>query len=127
MRRRVMAPDRGAARAIDAKLQRRADLQGTLLRLAQMREEIAGLFLRVGDTELDALTAEHAGVADLAARLRVKRRLVHDDSAGLACLQAVDFLAVFHERRDRAFGCLGLVAKEFGGTELFAERKPHAL
>src|SRR5436309_4832565 len=127
MRRRVMAPYRGAAGVIDAKLQRRADLQGTLLYLAQMHEEIAGLFLRVGDAESDAVTAEHAGIADLAARFRVERRLVHDDGAGLACLETVDLLAVFHQRRHRAFGGLGLVAQEFGGTEFFAQRKPYAL
>ena len=92
-----------------------------------MHEQIAGLLLRVGDAEAHAVAAQHAGVADLAAGLRVERRLVQHDRAALARLQAVDLLAVLHQRRDHAFGGLGLVAEEFGRAELFAQREPDGL
>ncbi len=70
---------------------------------------------------------EHAGVADLAAGLRVERRLVQHDRAGLAGLEARGFLAVLHQRGDHAFGALGLVAQKFGGPELLAQREPDRL
>ena len=41
--------------------------------------------------------------------------------------EAVDVLAVLHQRRDHAFGALGLVAQKFGGAEFFAQRKPDVL
>ena len=92
-----------------------------------MHEEIAGLLLGIGDAEAHALAGHHAGVADLAAGLRIKRRLVQDDRAGLAGLQAFDLVAVLHQRADHAFGGLGLVAQEFGGAEFLAQRKPDVL
>ena len=79
MRRGVMGADRGAPGVIDFERQRRAGLQRALLHRAEMHEEIAGLLLRVGDAEAHALAGHHAGVADLAAGLRVKRRLVQHD------------------------------------------------
>ncbi len=104
---------------VDFELQRCTHLQRTLLHRADMHEKIAGLLLHVGDAELDALARQHTGIADLAAGLRVKRRLVQHDRAALAGLQAIGVLAVLHQRGDHAFGALGVVAEEFGGTELF--------
>ena len=127
MRRRVMRADRRTARVIDFELQRGADLQRALLHRAEMHEEIAGLLLRVGDAELDALAGHQAGVADLAAGLRIKRRLVQHDRAALAGLEAVGILAVLDQRGHHAFGALGVVAEEFGGAEFFAQRKPDVL
>ena len=112
---------------IDLELQGGAHLQRALLHWAQMHEEVAGLLLGVGDAELDALARQQAGVADLAAGLRIERRLVEHDRTALAGLQAVGILAVLHQRRHHAFGALGLVAEEFGGAELFAQRKPDVL
>src|SRR6202008_3015263 len=59
--------------------------------------------------------------------LRIERGLVQDHRSALAGFQAVDLLAVLHERRDYALGALGLVAKEFGCAELLAQREPDAL
>ncbi len=112
---------------IDIELQRGAGLQGALLHGAQMHEEIAGLFLGLGDADSHALAAHHAGVADLAAGFRIERRLVQDDRARLARLEALDLLAVFHQRTDHALRGLGLVAQKLGGAELFAQRKPDVL
>ena len=89
-----------------------------------MHEEIAGFLLRVGNAEFDALARHQAGVADLAAGLRIERRLVEYDRAALAGLEGVGLLAVFHERRDHALGALGFIAQEFRGTEFFAQREP---
>jgi hypothetical protein len=58
---------------------------------------------------------------------RVERRLVQHERAGLAGLEAVDFLAVLDQRADHAFGVLGLVAEEFGGAELLAQAEPDVL
>ena len=124
MRRRVMRADRRAPGVIDLELQRRADLQRALLHRAEMHEEIAGPLLRVGDAEFDALAHHHAGVADLTAGLRIKRRLVENDRSGLAGLEAVGILAVLHQRGHHALGALGLIAQEFGGAEFLAQRKP---
>ena len=59
--------------------------------------------------------ADGAGVADLAARFAVERRLVGDDHhrAGLG---AVDRLAVDDQRRDHALGMRRGVAQELGGA-----------
>ena len=127
MRRRVMRADGGTAFVIHFELQRGADFQRPLLHRAEMHEEIAGLLLRIGDAEFDAVADHHAGVADLPAGLRIKRRLVQNDRAALAGLEAVGFLAVLHQRRDHAFSGLGLVAQKFGGAEFLAQRKPDAL
>src|ERR1700734_2905438 len=92
-----------------------------------MREQVAGLLLGFGDAEADALAGHHAGIADLAARLRIKRRLVHNDRAALAGLEAFDLVTFLYQRAYHALGGLGLVAQEFGGAEFFAQRKPDIL
>ncbi len=67
MRRGVMRTDRRAPRMIHFQRQRGARLQRAQFDGAEMHEQIAGLLLRIGDPELDALADHHAGVADLAA------------------------------------------------------------
>ena len=126
MRRRVIGPDRRASGVIDIELQCRSRLQGALLHRAQMHEQIAGLLLGLGDTEAHALAGHHTGVADLTAGLRIERRLVQHDRARLARFEAFDLAAILHQRADHAFGGLGLIAEEFSGPELLAQREPHA-
>ncbi len=109
---------------IDIELQCRAGFQRALLDGAEMDKEIAGLLLRIGDTKTHAFADHHAGVADLTAGFRVKRRLVQHDRAALARLELVDRRAVLYQRADHAFGGFGLVAEEFGGAEFFVQRKP---
>src|SRR5882757_7109842 len=89
-----------------------------------MYEQVAGPLLGIGDAESHALASQHAGVADLAAGLRVERRLVQHDRAALAGLEAVDLGTVFDQRGHRAFRALGLVAQELSRAELFAQREP---
>src|SRR5579872_5127094 len=89
-----------------------------------MDKEIAGFLLRVGDAEAHTLPQHHAGVADLAAGLRIERRLVENDRAALAVLELIDGRAVLDQRADHAFSGFSLVAEEFGGAELLAQGKP---
>src|SRR3954469_2024800 len=128
MRGRVMRADRKAPAVIDFELQRGAELQLAALDRADVNEEIAELLLRVGDAEFDAaLAGQYAGVADLAAGLRVERRLVQHDRAGVAGLEARGFLAVLDQRGHHAFSALGLVTQEFGCAQLLAQREPDRL
>src|SRR6202012_4939358 len=97
----MIGADGGAARMIDIELQRHAELERALLHGAEMHEEIAGLLLRLGDAEADALAGQDSDVADLTAGLAVERRLVQDDSAGLTGLQRVGLLAILDQSGDR--------------------------
>ena len=69
----------------------------------------------------------HAGVANLAARFAVERRLVEDDGAALASAQSVDLLAVLDERRDDPLGGLGFIAQEVGRADALLDGKPQRL
>ena len=84
MGRRMVGADRAAARMVDFEGQRKARLERAFLDHAGMDEEVAALLLGIGDAEAHAVGGHHAGVADLAARFAVERRLVEDDGAGLA-------------------------------------------
>src|SRR3974377_607027 len=92
-----------------------------------MHEEAAGPLLGIGDAEFDALARKRAGIADLAARLRIERRLVQNDAAALARFQGIDLLAVLHQRRDRALGTFSLVTEKLARTERFVQWKPDVL
>ena len=70
--------------------------------LTMMREQVAGLLLRVGDARRARRRAVIvAGVADLAAGLAVERRLVEHHRAALAGFQLGDLLAVAAPARRR--------------------------
>src|SRR5712692_1381261 len=124
---RVVAPNLAAASVIDFKRKCRSRLQRAFLQLAEMREEVARLLLRVGDTEARTLARKNSVVADLAAALAVERRLIEDHRTRLALLERADFLAIAHECRDHALGTLGFVAEKLAGAGFFAQRKPHRL
>src|SRR5499433_328514 len=83
MRRRMISPDGATAGTIDFQREGGADLERALLDRSGMDEHVARLLLGVGDGKAHALTAHGAGIADLPARLRIKRRLVEDDGAAL--------------------------------------------
>ena len=70
MRGGMVLPDGGAARVVDLQQHRIADFQRALADLDQMREQVAGLLLRVGDGGAQAVAADLALVADLAAATR---------------------------------------------------------
>ena len=106
----VIGADRAAPGMIDFEQERGARLHRALLDSAEMHEEIARLLLGVGDAKPHALAAHQPGIADLAAGLSIKRRLVQNNRAVLARLEASDLLAVPDQRTGHAFGGFGLVA-----------------
>src|SRR5882724_8466026 len=92
-----------------------------------MGEHVACLLLRVGNAKARARARHSAGVADLATRFGIERRLVEDDGAVLARLQARDLLAVLYDGDHDAFGALGLVAQELAGAGFFPHAEPDRL
>src|SRR5262249_60598521 len=88
----------------------------------------AGFALRIGDRALTAGCGEdRAGIADLAARLAVERRLVDDKADLVTSLRLGNVLLALNERQDDPLGALGFVAEEFGRAELFAQGEPYRL
>ena len=113
-------------RAVDLEPHRLPGHEAADLDLAEMHEEAVGLLLRVGDAKARAvLRLDHAGVADLPARLAVEGRLVDDDRALLALAELIRFRAVLDEREHRRLGAVRVVAQELGRAVAVAERQPH--
>src|SRR5262249_16912284 len=118
MRRRVIFADRAAAGLIDLERQRRARFHHAFFDSADMRVDIAGIFLRVGDFETNAVGRHDAGVADLAAGFTIERRLIEDDAPAPPLFHPLDSLPAAQNGGTPALGALGLVAEKFGGAEL---------
>src|SRR5262249_29056646 len=124
MRRRMVFADRAAAGVIDLKRQRGAGFHRAFFDGADMRVEVAGIFLRVGDLETNTVGRHDAGVADLAAGFTIEPRLIEDHAAAFAFFHRTDSLAVAQDGGNPALGALGLVAEKFGSAELLPQRKP---
>src|ERR1700722_7682373 len=120
----MISPDRAAAPMIHLERKRGANLQHALLDRADVDEHIAEMLLRVGDLESHTLTGQRPGVADLAAGFAIERGLIEDYPTAVALLQLGDLLAVLHQRSDYTRSVFGLVAREFGSADLFAQSKP---
>src|SRR3954469_12092402 len=119
---RVVRLDGGAPRHIDIRSEAVADLYDALRQRAEMRERSAAL-LRVGDLKVGAHVAELAGIADLAAGLRIERSAVENHFAFIAGLELLHRGAAFQQRDDLADIRDGFVAKEAGfALELDAAR-----
>ncbi len=124
--RRVVRAQAGAALAVDLHLDRIADLHLALGHLAEVHEQVADLALNVADRNGRAARGgQRAGVAHLAARLAVERRLVGDQRDLVACLGGFHFGAVLEQRDDLAFRLFGRIAEELGGAEALAQIEPH--
>src|SRR6516164_11577033 len=121
----MVLPDGAAARMIDLKRERHADCELALLDHDVMDEHVGDLLVGVGHAGESALGAHAPGIADLAAGLGIERRLIENDRAALARLERGRLLAVAQERRYHALGALGLVAEEFRGADLLAQREPY--
>ncbi len=128
MRHRMVGAQPAAPLAIDAQLDGIADPQRAVPDAADMDKQIAGLAQRVFDGEFTAAGGkDRAGIANLSARLAVKRGLVDDDADLVAMLRFEDPLLALDERQDDALGGLRLVAEEFGRADLLAQREPGRL
>ena len=83
--RAVMGADRRAAGVVHLRLHGLADTRLARLHGAEMHEDVAELPLRVGHSDAQPAGAgQHAGIADLAARFAVERRLVQHHRDGRA-------------------------------------------
>ena len=120
---------RGAAPfAIDAQLDRLAELEFAAADLDDMNMKIAELLLGIRHRALRALGGEHrASIAHLAAALAVKRRLIGEDAHRLAGLRALYALAVFEDGEDRAFSTFRVIAKKFGRPQFLAQVEPELI
>ena len=100
MGRGMMRPGRAPAGVIDLEHDRIAEREIAGLQDAVVEEEAVQLLLGVLDGESGlARNGERAAVADLAAGLRVERRLIDDDDAAVARMERIDALAVLDQCR----------------------------
>ena len=120
MRGRVGAPDRAAAVGVDPGADRLVDRDFTARHVADVQDEVVFL-LAVDHLELKLVAADHARVADLAARLAIERGSIEDEdqrasTVGLGLLGE----PVLFEDGDDACIVLGCrVAEELAAVMVF--------
>jgi len=83
---------------------------------ADMDHEVAGAFVGVRDDDPQIIARYRAGIANLAAGLRIEGGLVEDDGDVVASLGALHGHAANDEGEDGGGGALGGVALELGGA-----------
>src|SRR5678815_5160298 len=113
MRGGVIEHDRAAPDRVDARFETIADLDLPARQPPEVGIRAAEL-LRVDHLELGGAVDEHAGVADLAAALRIKRRVIEDHLALGAGPESLDTLLTPEQRDDLAGLRQVLVAPEVG-------------
>src|SRR5271167_2216880 len=90
-----------------------------------MNVQVTGLLDRVMHRQLGAGRRENdAGIADLAARFAVERRLVDDYRDLVAGGGLDDPLAAAQDGQRNAFGGFGLITEKFGCAEILAQAQP---
>src|SRR5580693_3680839 len=89
-----------------------------------MDDKVAEFLARVGNFGAEARRGDFADVADLAARLAIKRRLIEDQRSALARIERFDFDAVLDDRAYDALGGLGLVTQKLGRADALAQSIP---
>ena len=92
-----------------------------------MNVQVAELLLGVRDPYHGGSAADRAGIADLAARLAVERRLVGDHHHLAARLGALRRLTADHQRPDLRLRALVLVTEELGCADRLAHFEPDPL
>ncbi len=127
MRRRMIGANRLSTFRIDRQLHRHAGAQLAFRNLDVMHEKIAELLLRVANMGAHARGGEKTRVADLTARLCVKRRLVDDHKTALALRQAIGFRAFAHDGRDDALGLLGFITQKLRRADAILDGVPDCL
>ena len=113
MRGRVITDRVAADLGIDVRTDGVTNAERALVQAAMMAEHVRLHFQRISDVEYGRACFEHADVASLAARFRIKRRRIKHHDRGLASANAIDRRA-FDIQRDH-FGLLrqGVIADEF--------------
>src|SRR6516164_8049585 len=122
---RVIGAQPAPAPAVDPELHGIALLQHAAGHIAEMGVQISRLPYRVAYRQFGAAgRKDDAGIANLAAGLRIKGGLVDDQRDVVTEGGLGDAGAVAHDCQHHAFGALGLVAEELGGTELLTQGEP---
>ena len=125
MRGRMIEHDRAPPRRIDLRLDGIADGELAALQGADVQEHVA-LLLRVLDAKHGFVAAgQLAGIADLSARLRVKRGAIEDDERAVAVLELIDTGVVLQDRDDPGRRANLLVAEKLAGR-ILAQVEPAA-
>src|SRR5271169_2829803 len=89
-----------------------------------MDDKVAEFLARIRNLGAKAGSNDLANVADLAAGLAVKRRLIEDQRSALACIEPLDFDAVLDDRANDALGGFGLVTEKLGRADAFTQAIP---
>ena len=99
---------------------------GKLIRLIVRRDRVVAplWILFVGVVPTGFVSSFKALYPTAASRQQFAATTGHDGTF-VAGLQLLYFLAVADQCRHYALSLFGVVAEEFGGTELFAQRKPN--
>src|SRR5579864_9120010 len=125
VRHRMVGTQPAAALVIDTQLDCIADFERTMCNRAVMDEKVARFPSGVANRKFAAGRGEHdPGVADLATGLAVEWGLIDDDRDLVADGGGLDPCTALKDGEDDALGALGLVAKEFGGADFFAQGEP---
>src|SRR6516164_2439560 len=112
--------------AIDPELDGVTLLHHAAGHIAEMDVQVARFLYRVAHCQLGAAgRKDDAAIANLAAGLRIKRRLVDDQRDVVPEHRLDSALAVPQDRQHHAFSALGLVAEELGGAELLTQGQPY--
>ncbi len=120
--------DGAAALVIDLGDHRLAAGEPSRVEPAEMDDEIAYPFLRVGDAKpRPALAADHPGIAHLPAAFGIERGLVENDGDLRPRLRLLDLGGAGAEGEHHPFCLLGAVAEELARPEPFVEFEPDAL
>ena len=137
MRRGMIERDRLAALLVDLRIHGITHAQLALVEHSHMGKRGAD-FLRVAHGKARIGAQQNAGIADLAAALRVERRVVQHNLAFLARPQHIDHCAIENQRGDPRRVRYSIVAREIGlpgqldrvaqiRTELARRARPAAL
>ena len=120
----VMRADAGAAGVVHDTADGSANFRFARLDCAEMQEQ-AELLLGVGDADTQPVRAgDHALIANLAAALRIKRRLVQHHGDVAAGFDRRHRGPAGDERHDLGLGRLGRIAEEFAGADGIAQLEP---
>src|SRR5262249_8106810 len=117
MRRRVIATNCATARYINHGAHSVTNAERPFLRETVMCDETGMWSTRVNDREDARFGAQYAGIADLTAGLRVKRRAVQDDRHMFTCLRAVLRAIRTDDRDNRPVRFGRVITEELRGLE----------
>ena len=122
---RMVRPQRRTAVMVNFQLHVITNFKAAAEKCAKMNMKIAKFLLGFSDSDSSAaFFSDYAGIAFLATRLAIKRRLVKHQSNLHPILGVFDNLAINNHDSDLAFGAFNFIAEEFRRAILLANIKP---